>query len=97
MERLPSSARERSNHDRQRPVKKALNDLERKRRRDRARRDREAERRSLAVLHGLPLEPRIDAATLAARRLEMPDEDRRGLTARVFGDPNPADNRRRDS
>ncbi len=78
-----------------RPHKRRLSNAEREQRRVRARKEREAERRSLAVLHDLPMEPRIDPATLRARRAEMPDEDTRDLTARVFGDPNPADQRRR--
>ena len=75
-------------------TKRRLTEEERARRRMDARRAREAERRSLTVLNDMPLEPRIDPATLAERRAEMPDEDPRGLTARVFGDPNPTDRRR---
>jgi len=79
------------------PGKRRLSSDERARRRLAAQRAREAERRSLTVLNDMPLEPRIDPATLAARRAEMPDDDPRDLTARVFGDPNPADSRRRSA
>ena len=79
---------------RQRPPKRKLCLEERQRRRDAARHKREAERRSLASLHDVHVEPRVDATTLAARRAEMPDQDTRDLTGRVFGDPNPADRRR---
>ena len=94
----PSSQRARGlcDGDQARP-KRRLSGLERQRRREVARRDREAERRSLAVLHDVQLEPRVDAATVAERRAEMPDEDKRNLTGRVFGDPNPADRRREDN
>lgn len=77
--------------------KRRLSADERRRRRLAAQRAREDERRSLTVLNDMPLEPRIDPATLAARRAEMPDGDPRDLTARVFGDPNPADMRRRSA
>ncbi len=78
----------------QRLCKRTLSLQERRRRRDEARHKRQAERRSLTTLHDIPVEPRVDAATLAARRAEMPDHDARNLTGRVFGDPNPADRRR---
>lgn len=76
------------------PQKRELTPQERQRRREESRRNREAERRSLAVLNDMPPEPRIDPATLAARRAEIPQDDLRDLTGRIFGDPNPADRRR---
>lgn len=77
--------------------KRRISDEERARRRIAAGRAREAERRSLTVLNDMAPEPRIDSATLAARRAEIPDDDPRDLTALVFGDPNPADTRRRQA
>jgi len=76
-------------------AKRRLLPHERRRRRDESRRAREAERRSLTLIHGMPMEPRIDPRTVAARRAEIPSEDARDLTARLLGDPNPADVRRR--
>ena len=75
--------------------KRRLSPKERRQRRAAAVSDREAERRSLSHLYSVPLEPRIDPKTIAARRAEMPDRDGRDLTGLILGDPNPADLRRR--
>ena len=40
------------------------------------------------------VEGRVDPVVIAARKREIPEHDARTLTGRVFGDPNPADQRR---